>query len=321
MKKSNLFLFSILLAGSLFVSSCSDDDDDPVVNDPVTTTPSIVDLATGTDDLNMLEAALVRADLVSALQGDGPFTVFAPTNDAFQKLLDSNPNWNSIDDIDVDVLKSVLLFHVVSGNVKSGDLTDGYVSTLSTGPNDKAISLKIQVSGGVKFNNSASPSKVDVAASNGVVHIIDAVMMPPSVVDIALGNENFSSLVAALTRSDLSADFVGTLSGDGPFTVFAPTNAAFQALLDSNPDWNTLADIPVATLEAVLSYHVVNMANVQSAELTDAQEITTLGGKLTVDLDTGAQLLTSSDQRADIIITDVQGTNGVIHVVNTVLLP
>lgn len=320
MKKSNLFLFSLLLSGVAFMSSCSDNEDDVVIT-PTPTTPSIVDLATGTDDLNMLEAALVRADLVSALQGAGPFTVFAPTNDAFQKLLDSNPDWNSIDDIDVDVLKSVLLFHVVSGDVKSGDLRDGYVSTLSMGPNDRAISLKIQATGGVKFNNSASPSKVDVAASNGVVHIIDAVMIPPTVVDIALGNENFSSLVAALTRSDLTADFVSTLSGNGPFTVFAPTNDAFQALLESNSEWTTLADIPVATLEAVLSYHVVNGANVQSSELTDAQEIATLGGKLTVDLDSGAQLLTSSDQRADIIITNVQGTNGVIHVVNTVLLP
>ncbi|MFT5913186.1 MAG: putative surface protein with fasciclin (FAS1) repeats, partial [Paraglaciecola sp.] len=104
-------------------------------------------------------------------------------------------------------------------------------------------------------------------------------------------------------------------------TVFAPTNAAFQELLDSNDDWTALADIPVATLEAVLTYHVVSGANVQSDELTDNQEIAALGGTLTVDLTDGAKLETTSGQSVGIVIVDVQGTNGVVHAVSSVLLP
>lgn len=312
----NLLLFAFLFSSVFSFSSCDKDDDD---NGP--TTVSIVATAQATDDLSTLVAALQQAGLVDALEADGPFTVFAPTNAAFQDLLDSNPAWNSLSDIDNGTLTSVLLFHVVNGNIKAADLSDTYVKTLSTGPNDEYLSLQVQTTGGVKFNGSATPVTTDVEATNGTVHIIDKVMLPPSLVNLALNNSNFTSLVAALTRTDLTTDFVSILSGDGPFTVFAPTNAAFQALLDSDPSWNTLADIPAATLEAVLSYHAVSGANVQSDQLTDNQEITTLGGTLTVDLSNGAKLETTSGQSVNIIITDVQGTNGVVHAIDAVLIP
>ena len=147
-------------------------------------------------------------------------------------------------------------------------------------------------------------------------------MLPPSIVTLALNNSGLTSLVAALTDTRHTTDFVSVLNGDGPFTVFAPTNAAFQALLDSNDDWNGLGDVPIATLDAVLKYHVVNGANVQAIQLSDNQEITMLsGGMLTVDLTDGAKLETSSNQSVVISLTDVQGTNGVIHVVDNVLLP
>lgn len=297
-----------------FLSSCDDDD----VVAPVAPTNTIVDVAVN-NDLSSLVAAVTRADLAGTLSGDGPFTVFAPTNAAFQELLDSNADWNSLEDIPVETLKSVLLFHVLSGTVAAGDLSDTYVSTLSTGPNDEALSLQVEVTGGIEFNGDASPVTTDVEASNGIVHVIDKVMLPPNVVSLALNNAGFTSLVAALTDSRHTTDFVGVLSGTGPFTVFAPTNAAFQALLDSNTDWNSIADVPVATLEAVLLYHVVG-ANVQAGQLTNG-DVATLGGTITIDLTNGAQIVTSSDQTVNIIVVDVQGTNGVIHGIDTVLLP
>jgi transforming growth factor-beta-induced protein len=226
-----------------------------------------------------------------------------------------------LSDIDNDVLANVLKFHVLAADVKAADLTDSYVTALATGPNDEQISLQIDVTGGVKFNGVATPTTTDVITSNGTVHIIDAVMLPPSVVNLALNNPAFSTLVAALTREDLTTDYVSVLSGAGPFTVFAPTNDAFQALLDSNPDWSSLNDIPVATLEAVLNYHVVSGANVQSDELSDNQEIATLGGTVTIDLTDGAKVETTSGQSASVIIADVQGSNGVVHAVNAVLVP
>ncbi|CAM1346082.1 fasciclin domain-containing protein [Tenacibaculum crassostreae] len=282
----------------------------------------ITDLAIANEDLSILVQALQKADLVSALQADGNFTVFAPTNKAFQNLLDSNDDWSSLDDIPVETLKSVLLFHVLSSKVESKDLSDTYVKTLATGPNDEMLSLQVETTGGVEFNGDSKPVMVDKMASNGVVHVIDKVMLPPNVVTLALNNSGFTTLVAALTDSRHTVDFVSLLKMDGPYTIFVPTNDAFQALLDGNTSWNSLADIPIATLEAVLKYHVFANGNVQSDELTDNQEIIMFdGNKVIVDLSNGAKLETTSSQSVVISLTDVQGTNGVIHVVNSVLLP
>ena len=311
---SVLFLGLFLSFGLL--TSCSDDD--PVIEKP----KNIVGLAVADSNLSVLVAALQKADLVSALQADGPYTVFAPTDAAFQALLDSNDSWNSLDDIPVETLKSVLLFHVISGEVKAADLSNTYVNTLSTGPNDEMLSLQVEVDGAVEFNGDSKPIATDVMASNGVIHTIDKVMLPANVVTLALNNSGFTSLVAALTDSRHTTDFVSLLKEDGPYTIFAPTNDAFQALLDSNDSWNSLADIPIATLEAVLKYHVFAGGNVQSDELSDDQEITMFDGNIvTVDLSSGAKLDTSSGQSVTISLTDVQGTNGVVHVVSSVLLP
>ncbi|REH56708.1 putative surface protein with fasciclin (FAS1) repeats [Tenacibaculum gallaicum] len=311
---SVLFLGLFLSFGLL--TSCSDDD--PVIEKP----KNIVNVAVADSNLSVLVAALQKADLVSALQADGPYTVFAPTDAAFQVLLDSNDSWNSLDDIPVETLKSVLLFHVISGEVKAADLSNTYVNTLSTGPNDEMLSLQVEVDGAVEFNGDSKPIATDVMASNGVIHTIDKVMLPANVATLALNNSGFTSLVAALTDSRHTTDFVSLLKEDGPYTIFAPTNDAFQALLDSNDSWNSLADIPIATLEAVLKYHVFAGGNVQSDELSDDQEITMFDGNIvTVDLSSGAKLDTSSGQSVVISLTDVQGTNGVIHVVDSVLLP
>ncbi len=313
--RTKIFLFLPMLF-LVLVSACGSDD--PQTEDPKT----IVDLASETADLSTLVAALQEAGLVSALEADGPFTVFAPNNAAFQALLDSDPTWNTLADIPDAVLTSVLLFHVVEGKVMAADLSDTYVNTLSTGPNSEPLSLQIEVSPTVRFNGTASPLSTDIEASNGVVHIVDEVMLPPSIVNFALNNSEFSSLVAALTDSRHTTNYVTTLASAGPFTVFAPNNAAFQALLDTDATWNTIGDIPIATLEAVLNYHVVNGANVQADQLTDGQVITMFGsGDITVDLSSGAALSTTSGQTVDIIATDVQGTNGVVHVVESVLLP
>ena len=107
----------------------------------------------------------------------------------------------------------------------------------------------------------------------------------------------------------------------GPFTIFAPSDQAFLDLLEASNDWDSLDDIPVETLDAVLKYHVISGANAQSDELSNDQEVTSLGGKFTVMISDDVMLKTSSDQMVDVILTDVQGSNGVIHVVNEVLLP
>ncbi|MBO6531580.1 MAG: fasciclin domain-containing protein [Muricauda sp.] len=422
----------------------------------------ITDLALGNENLENLVAALTAAngDLPTVLRGDGPFTVLAPTNEAFENFLDGA----TLGDIPVDVLTNVLLNHVISGEVTSTDLTtlgSGYTSTMATGAGDQMVSLFFDTSDGVTFNGVSSVVTPDVKALNGIVHVVDAVIDIPNIVDHAVANPGLSSLVGALTdggnttftdllsneeelftvfapgndafsaftnpnSNDLNAilsnhvvvgaaafsadltnsyvntaaefaadenlslyvntddgvtlngisnvvtadivasngvihtvdavidlptvvtfavadptfdslqaaltaegqpDFVTTLSGAGPFTVFAPTNDAFQALLDSNDMWNGLADIDGGLLTSVLQHHVVSGANVRSGDLSDGATATTLeGDDITINLPgTGDNIADITDGAGNtgigIIAVDVQASNGVIHAVNTVLIP
>ena len=320
MKNYNLKILVLLLAFGAFLAGCSDDDDDNNPTGP--DSKSIAQIASETDDLSILVQALELTELDATLDAEGTFTVFAPTNAAFEALLASNDDWNSLGDIPIETLRNVLLFHVLGSEVKSTDLSDTYVNTLATGPNDANLSLQVQVEGGVMFNGSAMPIATDIEANNGVIHTINSVMLPPNIVTLALNNDNFSILVSALTDGRHTTDFVSVLNGAGPFTVFAPTNDAFLALLDSNEEWNSLGDIPIETLAAVLSYHVVASANVQSSALSDGQTITLFsGGTAEVDLSNGVQLVTTSGQNVNVVIPNVQGANGVIHAVDQVMLP
>ncbi len=308
-----LYHLALLFLALATFSACGDDEEEPMEL-------SIVETAQSDSELSSLVAALTQADLVTTLSGDGPFTVLAPTNAAFQALLNGNDDWNALSDIPNDLLTSVLTFHVLSGRVAAADLNTGYEPTLSAGPNGAGISLQVSTDGGVTFNNSAGPTATDINTTNGIVHKINEVMLPKNIVELAQANPNFSILVDALTDSRHTTDFVGTLTGAGPFTVFAPTNDAFVALLANNDDWNGLEDIDIDVLASVLSYHVVAGANVQSSQLTDGQEITAFsGGTLTIDLDGGAKVETTSGQSVPIVAADVQGTNGVIHGISSVL--
>lgn len=327
MKKFKLFFMIFLLAG-VFLTACSDDDDDdPVaVTPPPTnpTNPSIADIVINSNDHDSLEKAALRfPDLLVGLSGAATYTVFAPTNAAFATFL----NGTAINDVDSLTLRNILAYHAIDAAViRSTDLMDNtYATTLRQGDtavvNGELLTLIASVTGGVSINGSSNVTSADLDASNGIVHVVDAVLEPQNVVDFATKDSRFTSLVEALTAYDFGA--VDTLSGPGPFTVFAPTNDAFQALLDTDPSWNTVTDIDSVTLESVLGYHVVPGANVQSSQLTQGQTITTYNGDLTVDLSSGAQLITSNSSQGavNIIITNVQGTNGVIHAVDEVLLP
>ena len=301
-----------------FVACDEDEDDTPVV------TEDIVELAQNDNRFTSLVAALTQANLVTTLQGSGPFTVFAPTNDAFNTFLADN-NFASLGDVPNDVLSAVLLNHVVGAKALSTDLSTGYLSTSATeSTTNNPLSVYVDLASGVKLNGVAEVVEANLEGTNGVIHAVNAVIGLPTVVTHALANAGFTSLVAALTRDDLTTDYVSILSGTGPFTVFAPTNDAFQALLDSNTDWNSLGDIPAATLEAVLNYHVVSGANVLSSTLTDGQNVTTISNDATFTINISGSDVTITDAQsriANIIATDVQGVNGVVHVVDGVLLP
>ena len=317
----NLFkIIPILLISLTTLKSCNNNDDENVQD-----VSTIVNLAVDSADLTSLVAALDRANLVSALNGEGPFTVLAPTNDAFAAFLSAN-NFNSLEEVPVDILTKVLLNHVISGSLISTDLSTGYANTLATSAASQTpLSIYVNTSNGVRFNGVSSVSAADILAVNGVIHKVDAVIGLPNIVTFATADPNFSTLVSALTRSDLTTDFVGVLSTEAatapaPFTVFAPINDAFNRLL-TELNVASLLEIDEPTLDVVLKYHVVGGANVLDSNLTDNLTVSTLSGDITADITGGARLTDSSGRVSDIIATNVQANNGVIHAINKVILP
>lgn len=312
-------------------TSCSDDDNSapPSIKSENLT---IVENAVNTPQLSTLVAALKAAngDLVDLLGTEGPFTVLAPTNEAFQALLDTNPSWDSINDIDKATLEQVLLNHVISANIKSTDLeTSAYVNTNANGANNTKLSLYYNTTNGVIFNGKSEVITADVAASNGTIHIVDNVITLPTVVDFALADPNFSTLVSALTDLTPNTDFASILSRTSGmnnddinpnFTVFAPVNAAFNAL-DTIPE--------EAALTQILLHHVVSGANVTSSNLTPngtTNAPTLQGDTLIITLPgTNGNIANIEDGSGNtdigIVAVDVQATNGVIHAINKVAIP
>lgn len=307
-------------------SSCNDDDDDNNMNQQELI---IVETALTAPNLTSLVAALQAADgnLDVLLTGNGPFTVLAPTNDAFATFLSSN-GFASLDEVPTDVLSQILLNHVISGDVTSSALIglgSGYSNTNATGPGGQNLSLYFNTSNGVRFNGVSSVETADINASNGTIHIVDAVIGLPTIVTFATADPTFETLVAALTRDDLTFDYVSALStpngtSPAPFTVFAPTNDAFGDLL-TELSLNGLGDISEPVLKATLDHHAVAGANVRSTDLMDNMTVTTLGGAITANVTGGATLTDMNNRVSNIIAVNVQAANGVIHVINKVILP
>jgi len=295
------------------------------VVDAVIGLPTVVDLAIAAEGTNTLVAAVTAAGLVDDLSAEGPFTVLAPTNDAFGRFLSDN-NFTELDDIPTALLTQTLLNHVVGASLQSTDLSTGYASTLATSAaSESNMSIFIDTTDGVRFNGVSSVSAANINANNGVIHLVDEVIGLPSVVDFALADPEFATLVAALTRDDLMTDFVSILStpngtDPAPFTVFAPINQAFADLLEEL-DLDALSDIDEPTLRATLTFHVVGEANVRADALSDNFTVPTLGGDITANVTGGAKLTDGNGREIDIIATDVQANNGVIHAIKRVILP
>ncbi|WP_372919759.1 fasciclin domain-containing protein [Salegentibacter sp.] len=314
---SKFALLAILATG--FVA-CSDDDE---AGDIIVPSNSIVDFVADNDDYSSLAAALEVAGLTASLDGNANYTVFAPNNAAFNAFLSAN-GFDSLDDVPEDLLREVLLNHLQSGEIMASDLSTGYISSMATGmASEDPLSLYINTEDGVMINGMAEVTNADIEVDNGVIHAVDAVIGLPSIVDFATADPTFEILVQALTRED-EFTFVETLQmteDPAPFTVFAPTNDAFVALLEEL-ELSGLGDIPTETLSAVLRYHVVAGANVRSGDLSDDMMVETLhGDSFTVNLGDAVTITDARDRTATVIAADVQANNGVIHVLDTVILP
>jgi len=300
----------------------------------------IVDTAVAAGSFTTLVAAVDAAGLVETLKGDGPFTVFAPTDDAFAALPEGTVE--SLLEDPEGTLTDILLYHVVAGNVMAADVVgmDGAdVETVGGGTftvvlEGDAVTLHDGT------GNAVTVVATDIEASNGVIHVIDAILMPSAGdeameeghSDMSDGEEmsddegmseavaagSFTTLVAAVDAAGL----VETLKGDGPFTVFAPTDDAFAALPEGTVE--SLLEDPEGALTDILLYHVV-AGNVMAADVVgmDGADVETVGGgTFTVMLDGDAVMLNDGSGNAvTVVATDIETSNGVIHVIDAVLIP
>ena len=338
MKLKLIALFSVL---ALVLAACGSDDETvgettPADAETTTTTEAmeeemedvgtIVDVAVEAGSFSTLVTAVQEAGLVETLSSEGPFTVFAPTDEAFAALPEG-----LLDTVlaDTDLLTSILTYHVVAGEVPAAD-----VVTLESAETVQGESVTITVDDGSVMVNQANVSQTDVDASNGIIHVIDAVILPPSVAealaaaDDAMDEEEsmneaediiatateagaFTTLLTAIEAAGLT----DTLMGDGPFTVFAPTDEAFAAV-DEETLNGLLAD-PEA-LAQVLLYHVVEGA-VPAADVVTLEAATTVqGSDVEISVEGDAVILNGS---ANVVQTDIETSNGIIHVIDAVLLP
>ena len=312
----NGFLISLLLVVVMVAAACAPmaTTSQPTAEPQPTAAPAldIVDTAVAAGSFNTLVTAVQAAGLVDALKGDGPFTVFAPTDEAFAAIpadmlsaLLANP----------EALSQILLYHVLPGKVMAASVADGLsVETLQGAP------VTFSVMDGKAMINGANIVTTDIETSNGVIHVIDAVIVPPAeaasegpamdIVDTAVAAGSFNTLVAAVQAAGLE----DALRGDGPFTVFAPTDEAFAAI-PAETLTALLAD-PEA-LSQILLYHVLS-GKVMAESVADGLSVETLqGAPVDFSVVDGKAMING----ATIVATDIETSNGVIHVIDAVILP
>lgn len=282
---------------------------------------TIWEVAVSDSRFSLLKAAVARTGLVPALNDKkANLTVFAPTNDAFKAA-----GFNTVSDIakaPVEVLKSILLYHVVGDEVFAAEIPQASNTPVSS-LNGQPLYITRTNSGNV-FVNGVKVIIADIDCVNGVIHVVDRVLLPApgNIVALAASNADLSLLVAAVIKSgETGTDVAAILSSDGPFTVFAPTNQAFAAAGLGTVDAINQAD--PAFLLNVLAYHVIAGARVFSADLVDGSAVPTFqGGTLEISLGSGATVKGSgNDTVSTITATDLLATNGVVHIIDQVLLP
>ena len=267
-------------------------------------TTTVVDIIVNSPDHEELEDAVIAAELDDDLSGSGPFTVFAPTDDAFAAL--GQETINALFADPTGELADILKYHVVGAEALSSSLSDGQMITTLNGD---SIKVTIDQAGDV-FIDDAKVTAADIQTDNGVVHVIDAVIVPEyTVVDVVVASADHTSLEAAVTEAGLAE----TLAGEGPFTVFAPTDDAFAAL--GQETINALFADPTGELADILKYHVVS-GDVMAGDLSDGQIVEMLEG-------TDAFISLFDEMayinQAEISMTDITTDNGIVHVIDAVI--
>ena len=308
-------LLTLALAGlSLTVLSSSCKDDEPMP----TPVPNIVQLAQSDTSLSILVSAVEKADLGGALSNNSSnLTVFAPTNNAFRALGYTSASIGTLDVAGVAALKKVLLHHVLGEKIPASAITQVNIAKVTL----NADSIYASGNSAGVFINGVKVEKANLAASNGIVHVIGKVLLPPvgNLRETAISTPGFTLLVAAVLRADSTTNAISNaLTGPGPLTVFAPTDAAFRAA--GFADAAAITAAPPYILRNILLYHVVG-ARVFSGDLPLGAVKTVQGTNVTIAAGNPPTVKGTNSEAAKIIVTDVAAKNGVIHAIDKVLLP
>lgn len=315
-------LLTLTLIASLGLVGCGSDDDDN------NATLDIIETAQSDGRFETLVAAVTTADLVSTLQSEGPFTVFAPTDDAFTAYLTEN-DVTANELLASESLADILTYHVYTSQV----LSSAAISVAQSNDNQIEMvngdNLALSLTGDDLYVNLSKVIVADVTTSNGVIHAIDKVLTPPAASALSDTDSNIAELVTTLAGADsaeftvllealVAADLAGALAGDGPFTVFAPTDAAFVALLEEQ-GLTKQALLASNDLSNILLQHVISGVAIDSvaAFAANGADVQTLNSaeEVTVEINEGALTIEGST----VVITDVQTSNGVIHVIDSVI--
>ena len=317
-------ILKILSISLLFISmySCSKDDNEP----QMVIQKTIFEHVASSMNYSYLLYALQKTDLDDILNGEGNYTLYAPNNRAFIGFL-MRRGYNTLDEVPIEALKKLLLNHVMAGQIRYRDFKSGYYPTAAgSDVNDRPLSIYInQVNMRVTLNGSSRIVQGNINASNGVIHAVNAVIPIPSLVTFILADPNLYNLSLALTRDDLTEDFPTILNTENgrapaPFTVFAPNNMAFVDLLNElEIDRLNLIDEP--TLNLTLNHHVLGETNALSSDLSDNLTLSTLGGDITANVSDGVSLTDGNARVSKIIASDIQANNGVLHIIDKVILP
>lgn len=316
MKKSFLLFTALMFSATMLLTSCTEDEattPTPGNNPPAQTIAAIAQADTA---FSFLVAALSRAELVTTLNGSGTFTVFAPTNAAFRS---SGISLEAINTLPVADLTRILLYHVLGAKVEAAQVTTGYVNTLAAGPvANTNLSAYVSTASGVRINNAANVVQADIQATNGVIHVIDRVLLPADLATLAGVNINLSTVIGAVATANLTSALVYDPTSTDLLTLFAPENNAFTV---SGLD---LGAVSVNDLTNILLYHVV-AGNVRSSAVATGT-VPTLNTAASLNISVNAGVITinpgtGTTNNAGVVTADVQGTNGVMHIINRVLVP
>ncbi|MGB5370340.1 MAG: fasciclin domain-containing protein [Flavobacteriaceae bacterium] len=317
MRLSSAFFLIITLV------SCNLDDGN-TINRP---SSNIVEVASNIGQLSSFVAALDRANLTTILQTTGGLTVLAPSDAAFGNFL-SQQGFANLEAVPAETLEQILLNHVILGQIDSSFLSNlqrNYLETLAEGPTTGSkVALYFDATNDIFFNGASKVIDGDVLAANGIIHIVDAVIPIPTLDTFISVDDNFEDLNSALDIITPISDIPEGVKDGGPFTVFAPTNLAFDNLLATNTAWNSVGDIDEDLLAAVIAHHVL-AGNIRSADISSGETATTLeGDTITFNTVNGNLEITdgSGNTGALVVFVDIQASNGVIHVLaDQVLLP